>query len=178
MNLDCVWSMCRRTVNIDQHKVIESGVLNNQYINLLFSMHKWACKCCDTHFVSAMLLRLSSKKHISPHLLLIRIILFMTRPAWSTDWYHASLSHKEEHSSASPPPRLNISLFSHMQSNRVETAKAEGPAAEDHIPVPQWAECYCLIAMLQVLVHLALKGNGRWSSDWFNICSAWKHTHV
>ena len=45
-----------------------------------------------------------------------------------------------------------------------------------HIPVPQWRGLL-LFNMSQVLVHLALKGNGRQQSDWFDLCSA-QNTHM
>ena len=53
-------------------------------------------------------------------------------------------THTEGRSSAPPPPpppQFNISVFCHMQSNRVvdgtdNCTTAEGPAADDKIPVP------------------------------------------
>ena len=72
--------------------------------------------------------------------LLIRMILFMICPNWSTDWDPLTYS-------GTAAPLLLLSLISGyfiwsqtqllMGQMIVKWRGAEGPAAEDHIPVPQ-----------------------------------------
>ena len=109
------------------------------------------------------------------YLLLIRIILFMTYPGWS--WDQDPCTYRGTHSSTLPPPQWDISVFLHMQSETellmgrwLWNVGIVGPGAENHIPVPQ-RRLVSLFNKLQVLVYQVLKGNGRWHSDWFDLCS-------
>ena len=79
--------------------------------------------------------------------LLIRMILFMTRPSWP----HTQRNQQRSSSSSS--------------SSSSSVKYAEGPAAKDHVPVPHWRRVP-LLNMLQVPAHpahpahLAHKGTG------------------
>lgn len=77
------------------------------------------------------------------HPLFISMIIIRTRYAW---WTYQAGSHTQGCLAALILLLLpQISVFAYMQSNTVvagtdvrETAEAEGQAAEDHKPLPQW----------------------------------------
>lgn len=100
----------------------------------------------------------------------------MTQPAWFPDW--ELCTHRGPHSSAPPPPpQFKISLLFHMQSNRVVDGTDDCEMAGQRVQQPRITflsltedDCYCYIAILQVLAHLALKVDGRQHSDWFDLC--------
>lgn len=71
-----------------------------------------------------------------------------------------------------PPPQLQISVF--MQSNRVVDGKDDCGMAGQRV---QQGRRVPLFNMCRALMHLALKGNVRRRLDWFELCSAQKHTH-
>ena len=65
---------------------------------------------------------------------------------------------------------LSISLSFFMQSNRVEmTGQKVQQLRITSLSLSRWVP---LVHICQALMHLALKGNGRWHSDWFDLCSA------
>ena len=130
-------------------------------------MHKCACYFRDSHMVSAAGdPYFHNLRHISPHLfhsLLISMI-------------HAlRIVHTQRHTAALLFLLNLISVYFYIRSQTEllmgqMIVGAEGPAAEDYIHVPPWRQVL-LSDMCQALAHLALKQNGRWLSDWFNLCS-------
>lgn len=89
-----------RTQNINQCGIVtspvgESGVLHNPkclsavpcaQMHMLIKKHAY-CSCCWRQCNSISLIRDVFHPPAS-HLLLIRMIIFMTYPAWFTDWEH------------------------------------------------------------------------------------------
>ena len=148
MNVDCLWPW---------HEILTDPVYQ------LFLVHKCTCSCSAGGSLQVMsFIFSSSRTYFSPssHLLLIRMVRFLTRPIWLMDWD----PHTEGRSSAPPPPppppQFNISVFCHMQSNRV----VDGPAADDKIPDPQWR-----LVPLVTMCQDPPKVNGRWLSYWFDV---------
>ena len=174
-----------------------SGVLNNQ-VYQLFLVRKCSCKCRDTHIVSTtggitagnvtnIFLINQNQKSKSESLrmyfpplippLLIRMILYMTPDLQTEIGTHTA---GQQCSSSSSVKCQVIFSYAFKQScwwdRWLWNSGAEGPAAEDHILVPQFPQTLpqtvLLFNMCQVLVHLALKGNERRHFDWFDLFSA------
>ena len=105
---------------------------------------------------------LRSKVSLSSQRLIIRMILFMILPAWSTDWR----THRGTRSST-PPTQLNISLYflicsetELLMGQLIVKWLGRGSSSRGSHPFPLSDDrCYCLICVRSWCTWL-LKGMG------------------